>query len=128
MKKNCILVVDDDKKYRDMIVDYLEEQGFSTLQAESGDIAFKHIEQIRPDLILLEILMHAGNGLEVCHKLKAEPSTSAIPVIIVSGSASLHDKLSGYFAGAMRYLAKPFELGELGECVSTVLYPQGVSE
>ncbi|MFA6448985.1 MAG: response regulator [bacterium] len=127
MKPNRILVVDDDKDFLDIIVDYLEEQGFSTLQAENGAVAISHIESEKPDLILLDIKIPALNGLEVCRILKKKPSTSNIPVIIVTGSASLNDMLTGYLAGAIRYLSKPFELNELGECIRNVLTQQGIN-
>ena len=122
MNKNSILVVDDDKDFRNLIADYLEEEGFNTLQAENGAIALKHIEREIPDLILLDIQMPLVNGLDVCRILKAKPSTSAIPVIIVSGSNALSDMLTSYITGVIRFLAKPFELGELGECVRKVLH------
>ena len=128
MKQNRVLVVDDDKDFRNLIVDYLEEEGFSTLQAENGYIAFKHIEHEKPDLILLDIQMPGKNGLDVCRFLKAQPSTYGIPVIIVTGSNSLSDRLSGYLAGARRYLSKPLELGELGECVRNVLHQHDIGE
>lgn len=121
MKNNCILIVDDDKDFRDMIVDYLETEGFCTFQAENGDVALKHIENKKPDLILLDIIMPASDGLDVCRILKSQPSTSDIPIIIVTASTLLSHKLSGYLAGAMRWLGKPFTLGELGECIRNVL-------
>lgn len=122
MKKHTILVIDADEQYSELMVEYLEEEGFSALRAEDSDVALKHIAVEKPDLILLDIMMPSGKGMDVCRTLKTTPSTSAIPIVIVTGSESLNDKLSGYLTGAMEWLAKPFELGELGECVRNVLW------
>ena len=127
MKPNSILIVDDDKDIRDLMVDYLEEQGFSTYQAGNAGTAIKYFESKKPDLILLDIEMPGRSGLEVCRILKAKSSTSEIPVIIVSGSTSRGDILSAYLAGAWMFLSKPFALGELGECVSNALYQRAAS-
>lgn len=118
------MVVDDDKDFRDLIVGFLEEEGFGALEAGSGDIALEMIEREKPDLILLDIKIPEQSGLDVCRALKAQPATAAIPVVIITGSSSLNDKLAGYLSGAMRYLIKPFALGELGECVRNILYRQ----
>ena len=60
------------------------------------------------------------NGLHICRNLKSRPATADIPVIIVTGDASLNNMVSGYLAGARRFLSKPFELGELGEYVQKI--------
>lgn len=121
MKPNSILIVDDDKDLRDLMVDFLEEQGFSMLQAENAVAAFKTIHLEKPDLILLDIEMPGKNGLDICRILKAKPSTSDIPVIIVSGSMASGNMLSAYLAGAALFLRKPFILKELGESVKNML-------
>ena len=124
MKNNYILAINDDKDFTDAIVDYLEKEKFSIIMAPNRDIAFKHIEIKKPDLILLDIQMRAGTGLEVCRILKAQPSTADIPVIVYSVNSSLINMMASYLAGANRYIGRPFELNELMECVQNVLRQQ----
>ena len=128
MKQNYILIVDDDKDFRDFIVDYLEEQGFSTRQAENGETAIKHIMSEKPDLILLDIQLPTITGLDVCRILKARSSTSDIPVIFVTGNHTPSNMLSSYLAGAGRYLSKPFMLSELKESVHHALRHHDIGE
>jgi len=117
MSNNYILVINDDKEFTKSIVNFLEKEGFSIILAENEHIAFKHIERKKPDLILLDIQKPAEKGLEVCRILKGHPYTSDIPVIVFSVNTSLNNMMSGYLAGANRYLGRPFDFGELGECV-----------
>jgi DNA-binding response OmpR family regulator len=124
MKEKFILVINDDKEFTDSIVNFLEKEGFCIIMAENEHVAFKHIERKKPGLILLDIQKPAGKSLEVCRILKARPSTSAIPVIIFSAKTSLNNMMSGYLAGANRYIGRPFELSELGECVQNILRQQ----
>jgi two-component system, OmpR family, phosphate regulon response regulator PhoB len=121
VKQHCILIVDDDKDFREMIAEYLQDEGFCTLQARNGEIALENIEREKPDLIILDIHLPTGNGLDICRRLKSRTSTRDIPIIIVTGRASIQNMRSSYLAGAKRYLVKPLEMGELGECVHNIL-------
>lgn len=122
MDENLVLVVDDDSDFRDLITCYLEEEGFETMQAESGVAALDLIATKKPGLILLDIVMPCMNGLDVCRILKSQAATSDIPIIMVTATISLSHKIAGYLAGARRYLCKPFALDELGECIRNVMH------
>jgi CheY-like chemotaxis protein len=81
--------------------------------AANGVEALYRVSQAQPDLILLDVDMPFMDGLSVCRKLKADPATSAIPIIFVSALSRLEERLSGYRVGADDYVAKPYDVEEL---------------
>ncbi len=78
-----ILVVDDNEPHRYFMVRTLEEAGFRVVQANTAALALERASE-RPDLVLLDVHLPDGNGFEVCRKLKANPGTSSIPVVMIS--------------------------------------------
>ena len=123
-----IMVVDDQEDFRDFIVTYLEDEGFSVLQAEDGDSALEMLSSQRPNLILLDVMMPHKNGYDVCRDIKTNPNTSDIPVVFVTAKNGLSDKLAGYISGGQRFLCKPFELNELDECIRVVMRQQNIRD
>ncbi|MEX5614380.1 response regulator, partial [Pseudomonas syringae] len=108
-----ILIIDDDVHVRDLLEVLLQNQGYRTLTAESGELALAMIKRQAPDLILLDIMMPGMDGYEVASQLKAEKGTANIPIIMLSALDDQSSRLSGLEAGAEEYLNKPVDSAEL---------------
>ena len=103
-----ILVVDDSATVRKLISGKLEKCGHEAICAVDGVDALDILEDVRPDLILLDIAMPRMDGYEVCKKIRANEVTKDIPVIMISGKDGFFDKAQGKLAGTTQYIAKPF--------------------
>jgi len=108
-KRDLILIVDDNEINRMMLVAILEED-YETVEAENGFQALEVVYQpeMRPKAILLDIIMPGMDGFEVLEKLKADPSTAKIPVLIITGETSEETESRGLTMGAADYVPKPF--------------------
>jgi len=118
---SLILVVDDVQQNIQVVGTMLREAGYSIMPATSGTAALQRVEKKKPDLILLDLMMPEMDGLEVCRRLKAEPSTKAIPVIFLTASNEMAHLVQGLKAGAVDYVTKPFNPPELLARVGTHL-------
>jgi two-component system phosphate regulon response regulator PhoB len=116
-----ILVAEDERDIRDLLVTFLEIGGFMTVAVPNGQEAIKQAIDRRPDLILLDVRMPRMDGLQACAALKAMPGTCDIPVVFLSAYASKQDVEKGLAVGAERYLAKPIELEDLNQNVIEIL-------
>ncbi len=105
-EKRLVLVIDDDPTVRDLMVRNLEKNGFDVFQATDGEQGIKMAKELKPDVITLDILMPHIDGWSVLSSLKADPTTSQIPVIMAS---ILDEKKKGFSLGAADYLSKPIE-------------------
>ncbi len=108
-----VLVVDDSNLLRGILKEELEAEGFEVHLAEDGEDGLDLARGLRPDAVLLDVGVPRLDGFEVCRRLKADEATSHIPILILSASNELKDKLAGFEAGADDYLAKPFFTKEL---------------
>jgi PAS domain S-box-containing protein len=99
-----ILVVDDELSARELLVTYLNSEGFRTVTAHSGEEALRKARTLKPEAITLDIVMRAKSGWETLNELKRDPATASIPVVIVS---VLDEKQTGFSLGAAEYLVKP---------------------
>jgi len=109
-----ILVVDDEPQNRELLRDTLELRGYFVEEAGSGAEALARIAAAPPDVVLLDVAMPGMDGLEVCRKLKGDPLTAPLPVIMVTAHVDRKDRLAGIEAGADDYLTKPVDLQDLG--------------
>jgi two-component system phosphate regulon response regulator PhoB len=116
-----ILVAEDERDIRDLLVTFLEIGGFITVAVPNGQEAVKQAVDRRPDLILLDVRMPRMDGLQACAALKAMPGTCDIPIVFLSAYASRQDVEKGLAVGAERYLAKPIELEDLNQNVIEIL-------
>lgn len=114
-----ILIVDDTEDNLEILGDILTFNGHKVQAARSGEEALKRVQESRPDLILLDILMPGMDGFEVCTRLKASESTKDIPVIFVSSMADIDSKVKGFKVGAIDYINKPFQFAEILARVNT---------
>jgi pilus assembly protein CpaE len=116
-----ILVVDDDDMMRKMTSTILTRHEFEVLNAENGRDALAQLETVKPDLILLDVMMPEMDGYEACRKIRADPATGMIPILMLTSLASIEQKVKGFEAGADDYLAKPYEVEELLARVNVLL-------
>lgn len=116
-----ILVVDDNETNRDILVTRLNVHGYELLQAADGEEALAAASQFRPDLILLDVMMPKIDGVEVTRRIKADPSLSFMPIILVTAKADTKDVVAGLEAGADEYLTKPVDQTSLVARVKSVL-------
>ncbi|HEX9712240.1 MAG TPA: response regulator [Actinomycetota bacterium] len=116
-----MLVVDDDRVIQQLLQVNLELEGYDVVTADNGHDALRLIKDLRPDLVLLDVMMPKLDGREVCRRIKADPSVASIPVIFLSARAQDMDINSGLDLGASAYLTKPFDPVDLLEAVGRVL-------
>ncbi len=114
-----ILVVEDDRDIRDLLVDTLLDMGFDVVAAVDGGDGFDKVITQRPDIILLDLMMPVMDGLQMLDKLKAGPGTQSIPVIMVSAKGQGEDVTKALNVGALGYVIKPWEHGELESLVTS---------
>ena len=120
-RTRIILIVDDVPANLGVLVDNLECMGHRVLVARGGEEALRRASLMRPDLILLDVLMPGIDGFETCRRLKAAESTRDIPVLFMTCLTDAADKLVGFKAGGVDYITKPFEIGEVIARVKTHL-------
>ncbi len=108
-----VLAIDDDYDCLVMVQHMLRQLGFGVVGARSGREALAVVGSVNPDIILLDLLMPEMDGFSVLEKLKEDPGTQEIPVVIVSARGQDDDLLAGYVAGAEYYVSKPFTSSQL---------------
>ncbi len=116
MKK--ILVVDDEKRIREIIVMYLLKEGYEVADFDNADSAYDYLQSNPVDLVVLDIMMRGTNGLDLCKKIR---KTSEVPIIFVSARNEELDRILGLELGADDYLPKPFSVRELVIRIKNIL-------
>lgn len=116
-----IYCVEDDKSIREIEMYTLQSTGFETKGFEDGRSFFEELKEEKPDLILLDVMLPDEDGIAILTKLKKNPDTSDIPVIIASAKGEEYDKIKGLDTGADDYLAKPFGMMEMISRIKAVL-------
>lgn len=129
MTRGQVLAIDDDYDCLVMVQHMLRQMGFAVSAARSGQEALAIVGSVQPDVILLDLLMPEMDGYTVLEKLKNNPATRSIPVVIVSARGHDDDLLAGYVAGADYYVSKPFTSSQLLYGIDMVLgsRPSGVA-
>jgi diguanylate cyclase (GGDEF)-like protein len=110
---SVILIVDDNPTNLSVLSQALKEAGYKTRVAMDGESAIEQAQEDRPELILLDIQMPGIDGFETCAQLKANPDTRDIPVIFITASADIENKIKGLSVGAVDYITKPFQFEEV---------------
>jgi two-component system phosphate regulon response regulator PhoB len=108
-----ILVAEDDEDILELVVFDLEDEGYEVLTARDGEQAITLALERRPDLVLLDVAMPGLDGYEVTRRLRADDSTRATPVVLLTARAQVKDVIHGFEAGANDYVTKPFRPDEL---------------
>lgn len=120
-KKHKILIVEDKQENMDLLVYFLHPQGYEIISVYDGLSALQKVEEEHPDIILLDIMLPKMDGYEVCGRLKKDPETKFIPIIMLTALKELKDKVRALEVGADDFLSKPFENIELLARVKSLL-------
>lgn len=116
-----VLVADDDLVVRELIVFRLEMSGYEVVEADDGEAAVRLAAEHQPDLVIMDVMMPALNGFEATAKLRAQPETARIPVLLLTAKAMEADVERGFAAGADDYIKKPFSPQELAAKIDALL-------
>jgi two-component system phosphate regulon response regulator PhoB len=108
MAKKSILVVEDESDILELVRYNLTRDGYTVHMAASGEAALKNIKTAKPDLVLLDLMLPEIDGLEVCKRLKADPATADVPVVMLTAKGEEADIVAGLEIGADDYVTKPF--------------------
>lgn len=103
-----LLIADDEEGIRSLVRMTLEADSYEILEARDSDEALALAQEHRPDLMFLDVMMPGDSGFEICRKLKADPSTAEITIIMLTAQAQERDREEGVAAGADDYFTKPF--------------------
>jgi DNA-binding response OmpR family regulator len=120
-RRHTILLAEDDPSYRELIQDTLLSAGFEVLSSPNGTRALLHGLSHAIHLAILDVVMPRGTGFSVCRKLRANPSTASVPIIVMSGLTTKDDQRRALEAGANLFLRKPFSTDELVSTINTLL-------
>jgi CheY-like chemotaxis protein len=116
-----ILAVDDEPDQLALLDAILKEEGFTIDTAANGIEALDKVNRCRPDVILVDVAMPKMNGFTLCAKLRGNPATAAIPVLMLTGLHRQFDRLNGFAHGANAYLTKPYAADELISALKQML-------
>lgn len=120
-----ILVIDDEPNILYALEETVRAEGYDCISALDGEEGLFLARQLRPDLIITDVIMPKINGYELCSTLKSEKATEHIPVILVTVRGMHKDRAIGMEAGADAYLVKPFHAQELAESIGSLIPAEG---
>jgi phosphate regulon transcriptional regulator PhoB len=116
-----VLIVEDEPDIRELVVHHLKREGYQVSAAAGGEEALRQVRAAPPDLVLLDLMMPAMDGLEVCRRLRQDPATAALPIVMLTAKGDEVDRVLGLEIGADDYIVKPFSPKELVARVKAVL-------
>lgn len=116
-----VLIVDDEPLTQDLLRLMLEPAGFRVTGAEHGLEALQKVNEQQPDIMILDVMMPHMDGITVCKKIRSNPETANLPIIMLSGKTHLNAVEEGLAAGANRYLPKPTSRNDLIQNLHDVL-------
>ncbi|WP_204114257.1 phosphate regulon transcriptional regulator PhoB [Shimia biformata] len=108
-----VLVVEDEPAQREVLTYNLQAEGFDVVAAEDGEEALLLVDEVTPDVIVLDWMLPGVSGIEICRRLKTKPQTTGIPVIMLSARSEEVDRVRGLETGADDYVVKPYSVLEL---------------
>lgn len=116
-----VLIVEDEPDIRELVVHHLKREGYQVSAASSGEEALRQVQAAPPDLVILDLMMPAMDGLEVCRRLRQDPATAMLPIVMLTAKGDEVDRVLGLEIGADDYVVKPFSPKELLARVRAVL-------
>ena len=116
-----VLIADDDPNILRALSFLMQREGHIVRTAADGRQALDAIEQEKPDLVLLDLMMPRANGYEVCRALRSNPGHADVRIIMLTAKGRDADEQAGLALGADAYITKPFAIGDVTECVARVL-------
>jgi DNA-binding response OmpR family regulator len=121
-----LLMIEDDSRLAQMVVDYLGQSGYAVTHAANGEAGLEQLPLVMPELVMLDLMMPGIDGLEVCRRIRALPGQlGRVPVIMLTAKGDPMDRIVGLELGADDYLPKPFEPRELLARIRAVLRRRG---
>lgn len=123
-----ILVVDDEKDIVDLLAYNLEKEGFTVVHAYDGERALELVRSQRPDLLILDLMLPGIKGVDVCRRLRSDPRSANLPIIMLTAKSEEIDRVLGLEIGADDYITKPFSVRELIARVRAVLRRSGAAQ
>lgn len=121
VQQPCVLLVEDEGAQREVLAYNLQAEGFRVVAAETGDEALLLLAEEAPDLMVLDWMLPHVSGIEICRRVKADPGTRHIPIIMLSARSEEGDRVRGLETGADDYVVKPYSVAELMARVRTQL-------
>jgi CheY-like chemotaxis protein len=118
-----ILVIDDEPALRSVLCTMLEVFGYSVIEAGSATFALSLLEEVKPDLILTDVMMPDMDGFTLIRRLRSEPTWSDIPALVISAKTTKDDRMAAETAGANGFLAKPFSAADLKTALRQLTLP-----
>jgi CheY-like chemotaxis protein len=115
-----VLVGDDNEQMRRLIVELLQADGHDVSEAANTGEVLEQVSHARPDLLILDVQMPGGGGVEALRAIRSDPANGGLPVLLLSGSVDLHVNLASE-VGADAQLPKPFRIDEFREAVTSLL-------
>jgi len=112
-----VLIVEDEEDNRELLSVIPSEEGYQVQTAQDGLAAISMVEQIKPDLILMDVNMPRMDGFEACRELKKRHPDFDIPIVFLTGQNSMESIVHGFVLGARDYLTKPFNIEDASPCV-----------
>jgi two-component system phosphate regulon response regulator PhoB len=121
MPKRRVLLVEDDTSLAEVLTYNLQEAGFDVAHAADGREGLQQAQVISPSLILLDLMLPLMDGIEVCRRLRSDPATREIPIVMLTARSEETDQVVGFSVGADDYVTKPFSVKVLMERVKALL-------
>ncbi|NEO30473.1 MAG: response regulator [Symploca sp. SIO3C6] len=112
-----VFLVEDSLTDTEVMTNYLKQAGLMVVSTNNGDDAQSQIQSQKPDLVILDVILPGKSGFELCHQLKTNSHTKAIPVVICSSKETEADKLWGSMLGADAYISKPVDQLQLMQTI-----------
>jgi DNA-binding response OmpR family regulator len=116
-----IFIAEDDESISVLLEFLMKKLGHATCTVRSGAMAMEALEEFKPDLALLDLMLPAKSGLEICHAIRAHPALRETRVLMLTAKGSVNDVARALAAGADEYMVKPFSTQELAERVQVLL-------
>ncbi len=127
MKTHHILIVEDEPNTAEMLETYFRSQGYLVSTVDSGGKALSFVQEVLPDVILLDIRLPDIDGYEVCRRLRGHRRTAHLPIVFLTEKRERGDRITGLELGAVDYITKPFDVQELRLRVRNILRRVGAS-
>jgi phosphate regulon transcriptional regulator PhoB len=123
-----VLIVEDEPDIRDLLAFHLEREGYHVTRSRSGADALRQVRARPPDLILLDLMLPELGGLDVCRRLREDPRTASVPIVMLTARGEEVDRILGLELGADDYIVKPFSPKEVVARVRAVLRRAGARD
>jgi two-component system alkaline phosphatase synthesis response regulator PhoP len=119
-----ILIVEDDPSFSRAVSHIIEKEGYDVISASNGLTGLRMAKEDKPDLLILDVMLPGLDGFEICSRLRADPQTAKLPIIMLSAKGQEADKTTGLKLGASEYLTKPVDRAVLLEKITALLAKQ----